>query len=118
MHDEQGRNAHEDGSITALYLFIELRKLLLSLLQQLAEHVELIEALGHSNLVLGDAPCVFEVAHDFDEMLIVAHLGVNQLDVGLVFAHQRAVSIKSLSYLLCKTSHGTRVLAQRARLHQ
>ena len=59
----------------------------MSLLKQLAEHVELIEALGHSNLVLGDAPCVFEVAHDFHQMLIVAHLRVNQLNIGLVFAH-------------------------------
>ena len=41
FHDEQGRDAHEDGGITTLNLLIELRQSSLSALQQLAEHVEL-----------------------------------------------------------------------------
>ena len=45
LHDQQGWNRHEDLCVTALNLLLELRDLLLSLLQKSAELVQLLDSL-------------------------------------------------------------------------
>ena len=94
FHDQQGRDAHKDRGVTALDQLLELRELGLFLKEQLTKFVKLVKSFLFTDLTLSNAPGVFKFGDGLNERLIILELWVNQFDVGLVVAHQHAVSIE------------------------
>ena len=65
----------------------------------------MLEAVSRTDLVLGERPSVFEGADYFDEWLVVLELGVDELDVFAVMAHQLQVAVKCRPYVARQDPH-------------
>lgn len=103
LQDEESWDAHEDGGISALDEFVEWSHLIARLLEQPAEHVELLESFRTSDLVLPEGPGVLECRHHLHQGGIVLELGVQKFNILRILLHQLPVAIVGtldvLSYL-------------------
>ena len=67
----------------------------------------MLHLIGLPDLIGCDTPCVFKLAHYFNQKFIILQLGVDQLDIGLIFAHQISVCTESTLNVLSQFQDGS-----------